>query len=391
MTIPWFSSPIADKEPTLSLCVAGDLCAVRGFETRLLEAPLEEVFDPVLLDVLRGADVSLVNVESVLTDSTDTELPGYGLRSSPRLAPIFRSMGMTVAGLANNHIRDVKSRGVLDTIGHLTAAGIDCAGAGADLAAAQRPWITEINGIKLGLYVVAEREFNVASPTRAGSSLFDSATLPGEVAAIKERVDVLIVSIHAGHEFMLSPSPRIVSAYRAAIDAGADAVIGHHPHVVQGIQMHRGRPIVYSLGNFCFDSDYVCKYPHWETGFLACLRIGRSGVRAMELLPYEITRGERVSAMNPAQSDRFARWMRELSAILESDEAIHRAFRERAMERFQQNMLPFFANLPQDLQGDNRASMAWRWLNTFNCPTALELYREVFGSYVEQFLPEAGR
>jgi poly-gamma-glutamate synthesis protein (capsule biosynthesis protein) len=391
MMIPWFSRPASADEPTLNLTVAGDLCAVRGFETRLLEAPLEEVFDPVLLDALRSADVSLVNVESVLTDSTDTELPGYALRSSPKLAPVFRAMGMTVAGLANNHIRDVKSRGVIDTIECLSRAGIDCVGAGADLAAAQRPWIREINGIKLGLYVIAEREFNVASPTRAGSSLFDPATLPGEIAEIKKRVDVLIVSIHAGHEFMLTPSPRIVSACRAAVEAGADAVIGHHPHVVQGIETHRGRPIVYSLGNFCFDSDYVSSYPHWETGFLACLRIGRSGVLAMELLPYEITRGERVVALNPAQSDRFAQWMRELSAILESDEAVRRAFRERAMERFQQNMLPFFTNLPRDLQGDKRAATAWRWLNTFNCPTALELYREIFGSYVEQFLPESGR
>ncbi len=390
MRIPWFSAPTKD-EPTLKLTVVGDLCAVRGFEKRLLEAPPEAVFDPALLDSMRNADVALVNVESVLSDFPHTELPGYALRSSPKLAPTFKAMGMTVAGLANNHIRDVRSQGVLDTIEHLTAAGIDCVGAGANLAAAQRPWIREINGIRLGLYVVAEREFNVASESRAGSSLFDPLTLPQEVADIKKQVDVLVVSIHAGHEFMLTPSPRIVKAYRSAIEAGADAVIGHHPHVVQGIEMHHGRPIVYSLGNFCFDSDYVCAYPHWETGFVACLSVGRSGVSGLELLPYEITRGERVTAMDAAGAGRFEGWMRELSAILASDEAIHRAFVKRARERFEQNLLPFFARLPQELQGDQRGKAAWRWLNTFQCPTAVELYREVFGSYVEEFLPEAGR
>jgi len=379
----WQADRPADND-AFTLAAVSDICASRGFEQRLIETPLDQVVDPAITKVLRDADLTLANIETVLTDSTDTMLPGYGLRASAKIAPIIGAMGVDVAALSNNHIRDVKDKGVLDTIANLQAAGMQTTGAGANLAEAQQPWIGDVNGIKIGIYAVAQEEFNVASDTRAGSSLLDLRSLPDEVAAIKAQVDVLIVFAHHGMEFLLTPSPDSVNGLRAAIDAGADAVIGHHPHVVQGVEMYKGKPIFYSLGNFLFDSDYVCSHEHWEKAFIPVLTLDRQGVTKVDLLPYIIDRTKGVTAMDESQSRDFATWLRDISAVLADDQAVRKQFAREARARFDKEILkPKFDGLSEKLAGDERFTCARLWFNTLRCPSAVEFFREVFATYGE--------
>jgi poly-gamma-glutamate synthesis protein (capsule biosynthesis protein) len=381
----WWQSGRAADDDAFTLAAVSDICASRGFEKRLLDVPLDEVIDPAISNALRDADLTLANIETVLSESTDTMVPGYGLRASTKIAPVIAAMGVDVVALANNHIRDVKDHGVLDTIAALREAGMQTTGAGANITDAQQPWIGEVKGIKLGIYAVAQEEFNVASPTRAGSSRLDFRTLPDEVAAIKARVDVLIVFVHHGMEFLLTPSPDSVQGCRAAIDAGADAVIGHHPHVVQGVEMYRGKPIFYSLGNFLFDSDYVCAHEHWEKAFVPLLTLDRRGVTKVDILPYTIDRTRGITAMDDAASRDFSAWLRDISTVLADDAALRKEFRREARARFDKEILHArFDNTSEQLAGDNRAFVARQWFNLLRCPSATEFLREVFATYGEE-------
>jgi poly-gamma-glutamate synthesis protein (capsule biosynthesis protein) len=384
MMFTWWQADRPADNDAFTLAAVSDICASRGFEKRLLEKPLDQVIDPAISKVLRDADLTLANIETVLTELTDTMLPGYGLRASAKIAPVIAAMGVDVAALSNNHIRDVKDQGVLDTIAALQAAGMQTTGAGANITEAQRPWIGDVGGIKVGIYAVAQEEFNVASVTRAGSSRLDFRSLPEQVAAIKQQADVLVVFAHHGMEFLLTPSPDSVSGLRAAIDAGADAVIGHHPHVVQGVEMYNGKPIFYSLGNFLFDSDYVCSHEHWEKAFIPVLTFDRRGVTKVDLLPYIIDRTQGVTAMDAAASRDFNTWLRDISTVLADGAALRKQFRREARARFDKEILkPKFDNLSEQLAGDGRNFAARQWFNLLRCPSATEFLREVFATYGE--------
>ncbi|HWL54191.1 MAG TPA: CapA family protein [Chthoniobacteraceae bacterium] len=380
----WNSGRTA-QGPAIRIAALGDLCPVGGFEKRLLETPLAEVIDPELLEAFRSSDAVVANLEAVLTTAETWRVPGIGLRASPRVAPVLREMGITHATLANNHMRDLLCTGVRDTIGHCRESGIVPIGAGADLDAASEPWAGAIGGVRVGIIAVAEREFNMAGPNHAGTALFDPAALPAQVEVLRPQVDLLLTSIHAGHEFFLSPSPRQVAAYRAAAMAGADAIIGHHPHVLNGWERerHHGCPIFYSLGNFCFDSDYVCAYPYWELGLALFLRADRHGLLAIEGLPYQINQGHSVTALKGTAFETFVIWWEGLNRLL-SDEAVWRAaWRRNCMERYETESRAILIREIDALAGDAPGWPALRWLNRFRCPTSLEYYQEIFSTLAE--------
>lgn len=360
------------------LVVLGDVCVARGFEVRFLEAPLEEVVDPALLSCLRQADAVIANIESVLTDKETWRIPGAGLRADPRLARVLRTMGITHACLANNHLRDLLCPGVLDTIRHCRAAGMEVVGAGSNREEAARPWTGQIGGRHTTLIAVAERELNTAGANHAGAAEFDPEQLPGTIARHRPAAELLLVLVHAGHEFFLSPSPRQVRTYRAAAAAGADAVVGHHPHVLNGWESHGGCPVFYSLGNFCFDSDYVCAWPHWEKGLALCLTVDDLGILEISGIPLEIERARMVRIPRGAAFQRFTEWWDSLNALLTDESRWRTAWRENCMARYESELRTVFQRNATALGEDRPGIAALRWINTFNCPTTREYYSEVF-------------
>ena len=119
----------------------------------------------------------------------------------------------------------------------------------------------------------------VARRGHGGAALWDELTSPGQIAALRPQVDLLIVNLHSGYQFASDPSPRIRDAAAAAITAGADMVVGHHPHVLQGVEFLDGKPVVWSLGNLVFDQDFLSTFPSaflrtvWEEGELVQARL----------------------------------------------------------------------------------------------------------------------
>ncbi|KAA0940370.1 CapA family protein [Streptomyces apricus] len=230
--------------------------------------------------LLKAADVTVGHVEvphstTTVRQSTDVPAPP----ADPAALTALADAGFDVVTLAGNHIHDAGSEGVADTVAHARAAGLVPVGAGANLAEARTPAVVERGGLRVGVlsyncvgpreswatsgkagcayvHVLTHYELDHASPggppriyTFADPESL--AVLEADVARLREQADVVLVGLHKG----VGHTPAAVAMYespvaRAAIDAGADAVFGHHAHIMRGIETYRGRPIFHGLGNF---------------------------------------------------------------------------------------------------------------------------------------------
>lgn len=183
----------------------------------------------------------------------------YTFRLPESRVSLMNEIGVDLVTLANNHALDFGTDALLDTVSALDQAGILHVGAGADSEAARQPAIVDVNGVRVG-FIGASRVIPVASWTAGASSpgmltAYDPALLVQTIQETRPLCDYLVVLIHWGVERAEMPVDHQTSLSRQCIDAGADLVVGSHPHVLQGIEYYRGKPIVYSLGNFIFGSS----------------------------------------------------------------------------------------------------------------------------------------
>jgi hypothetical protein len=203
----------------------------------------------------------------------------------PTAAAQLRAAGFDVMGLANNHTLDLGPDGLAETAVHLAAAGLHLIGAGPGREAAFPPLLLTRNGVRLALLA-----FNaVPDPVGQDDILpydwvradWDLETATAAVGAARAQVDAVIVSIHWGYEYQLQADPAQRRLAQALLDAGADLVAGHHPHVVQETAVHDGRFVAYSLGNFVFDQG------QGETGQGVALRalFDAEGLLGVQTLP----------------------------------------------------------------------------------------------------------
>ncbi|MEM9466843.1 MAG: CapA family protein [Actinomycetota bacterium] len=196
-------------------------------------------------------DLSIINLECAPSEIGRRVPKTYTFRCPVDSLVASAAAGVDVANLANNHGGDYGIPALLDGAGNVAATGIAPVGVGIDLEAALTPALFEINGTTiavLGFNTVGARWD--AGPAAAGMAPGDPATIAAAVTAADAVADFVFVTIHWGIELASTPAPDDLERARAAIDAGADAVFGHHPHVLQPLETYRDRPIFWSLGNF---------------------------------------------------------------------------------------------------------------------------------------------
>lgn len=188
--------------------------------------------------------------------------------------------------LANNHTPNYGQAGLQDTFDALDQAGIDYVGAGIDAARAHQPIIKTVNHIKIGWLAYNDSDVVPASyaaaETHAGTALMDITQMQNDALALKNQVDLIIISMHSGTEYQFTPNSRQTAFARAAIDAGADLIIGHHPHVVQSTEYYQDKLIIYSLGNFVFDQMWS---QETRQGLIAEIVLNKRGVQSVEYHP----------------------------------------------------------------------------------------------------------
>lgn len=208
--------------------------------------------------LVEGADLAIANFENPAPDAFRYHTGGTIFSADPRLIKGLAKAGIDWVGLANNHIRNAGGLGIVQTIKNLDRYGIRSSGAGKDLASARTPAILDAGGVEVAMlaYDTIARA-DTASPDRAGSARFTTAAVKADVAAARAGgAQVVIVFPHWGTEYDPSPFDGQRRLAKAAIDAGADMVIGNHAHWAGAVEVYHGKPIWYALGNFIFDQTW---------------------------------------------------------------------------------------------------------------------------------------
>ncbi len=282
---------------TVSIDAMGDYMLARGVAAKVQTNGAGWPFAKVN-DRLRTSDVRFGNLELSLTDRGQPAHKDYTFRAPPGAVQSLAGAGINVVDVANNHVLDYGSQGLLDTLGTLDRSGILHTGAGADPETAHAPVITEVNGLRIAwLAYLNVPDDSVtgflarsleAGPGRPGVAWGTPELISRDVVAARQRADIVIVALHAGFEYTPGPNSIQKDLAHAAIDAGAALVLGAHPHVLQGIEYYRGGVIAYSLGNFIFDLDEADRSHFGLPSVLTCIlriTLDAHGVTGLEIYP----------------------------------------------------------------------------------------------------------
>ncbi|MFA6432028.1 MAG: CapA family protein [Candidatus Margulisiibacteriota bacterium] len=202
-------------------------------------------------DDLKAADILFGNLEGMLSDRGTEGKAKYYLRANPKGVKGLKYAGFTVLGLANNHVGDYGLLAFTDTINGLDENGIGWAGYDY-LRNRFKPWSRVVKGNKITLFAYSEH-MNLTA--KVGKDDLRKEYLRA-IKSAKESGAIVITSIHFGEEYLGKPTSEQKLLAHLSIDAGADLVVGHHPHVVQAIEKYKGKYIAYSLGNFVFDQNF---------------------------------------------------------------------------------------------------------------------------------------
>lgn len=216
--------------------------------------------DAGYLEDMKHADIFMVNQEFPFSSrGVAAEDKQYTFRLPPERRNILQEMGIDIVTLANNHTLDFGREALLDTGKTLDEAGILYVGAGENLERAKKLEVMEVQGKKIGFLaasrVIPESGWNANSYTPGLLTTYDPAALVEEIKKARAVCDYVVVYVHWGIERAERPEEYQRTLGKQYIDAGADMVIGSHPHVLQGLEYYNGKPIVYSLGNFVFGSS----------------------------------------------------------------------------------------------------------------------------------------
>ncbi|MBQ6352340.1 MAG: CapA family protein, partial [Lentisphaeria bacterium] len=238
-------------------------------------------------ELLRGADLRIVNLECAIEGEKPVVKSGPHLCAYERHLPCLRAGGFEVAALANNHVFDYGAEGFLKTRATLDKLGIRSFGAGMDDAEAWRPLVCDAGGVRVGLVGFTEgHDLSSAAPGKPGVAGWEVARARAAIRELKKSCDAVIVIPHGGIEFAAHPSKYCIDAYRELAAEHPAAIVAHHTHVPQGIEIHDGVPIFYSLGNYLF--HHMTPLHFRRHGFLAELEVAKDGLHGFRIHPFFI-------------------------------------------------------------------------------------------------------
>jgi poly-gamma-glutamate synthesis protein (capsule biosynthesis protein) len=269
----------------VSLAAVGDVLLDRGVAEAIARNGLDSIL-PVVADRLEAADIAFANLECPLA-ATGRHDPEHAVfRADPATVAALLQGSFDVLSLANNHTLDAGQPALLETIDHLETAGIRYVGAARDPAHGSDPAFLVVRGTRIGFLAFADLNFPYTCQSVVDGSL---ANLRAQVAAARRNCELLIVSFHWGQQGSDQPTSRQIDVARASIDAGADLILGHHPHVLQGAEIYRRRLILHSLGNFVFDARNI---EEAESGIFLIYGAPDEGLRLL-MVPVIITAARR--------------------------------------------------------------------------------------------------
>jgi hypothetical protein len=255
------------------IIICGDICPTKDTVPFFEQNDTKGMFNDTL-PILQDADILIGNMEFVLTDNgLDATKIGPILKGKSSYINIFRDVGFTLLGLANNHIKDCGEDGVLNSLHTCKNNNILTIGAGKNKQEAKKPIIINKNGWKIGIMAFAEHEFNAAYSNEAGANLLDLYEDFDNIKELKKKVDYLIVLYHGGIEHYEYPSPLLQKKCRKMVNSGANYVTCQHSHLIGTQESYKNGTILYGQGNTIFGHRPNDK--RWNEGLLVKIELDK--------------------------------------------------------------------------------------------------------------------
>lgn len=240
--------------------------------------------------IFKETDVNIGNLEGAITERGEPFKKQFVLRMKPPVAQALRDAGFSLFSLANNHTLDYGTEGLEDTIFYLTQNSLGFAGAGMNLKEARRPAWLHVQGSTIAFlsYSLTFPRGFYAAAEKPGTAFAKKEMVHKDIKKAKAQAAFVIVSFHWGAELMEKPKPYQKQMAHLAVASGADLILGHHPHVLQGIEIYKGKLIFYSLGNFAFSS--------WSKktreSVIARIQIDDGGIKKAWVIPLNVNNNE---------------------------------------------------------------------------------------------------
>lgn len=259
------TTPGAAEKREYTLLFTGDIMLSRTVGARM--AAQKDWLLPFRLiqDTLRSADLRYANLECPVSDKGRNLHHLYSFRADPQALEGLQAAGFDIVSQANNHAYDWGPEALVDTLERLHAAGIKVVGAGPNILAAHYPVLVQVGTLRVAFlaYVDIDPKEAAAGVDRPGVAWLDPAQALTDIRFARPLADLVIVCPHWGVEYASTPTGEQVALAHQMIDAGADLIVGSHPHVVQPLENYHDRWIAYSLGNFIFDQQSPGTHRGW--------------------------------------------------------------------------------------------------------------------------------
>ncbi|HOW32200.1 MAG TPA: CapA family protein [Bacteroidales bacterium] len=314
-------------EDKINIFISGDFFGSNRLEKFIIDENYDKIFHDIMPEI-KNADIAITNLESPVTLLLRSiNKTGPAIKANPKTMAALKYAGINLVTLANNHIMDYGAQGLTDTINSCKKNMIDFVGAGLNVDEAAKPFIITVKGKKIAFINIAENEWSTTDGKMPGANPLNPFTNFYTIQQARYESDHVFVIIHGGHEKYSLPSPGMKQLYRFFIDAGADAVIGHHTHFYSGYEIYKGRPIFYSLGNFIFDSLSVID-PRWHEGFAVKFIIDHNGI-SFHMIPFIQMKGNvMLRKMNSEEHNQFDQEIMRLNRIIADDNELEKHFSE---------------------------------------------------------------
>jgi len=315
----------------IKILITGDFCPINRIQGLIDTSDYSKIFTD-FLTVMKDSDISVTNLECPLIENgKKIEKSGPNLKASKNSIEALAYAGFDLVTLANNHIMDYGDEGLFSTIDSCKKSKIDTVGVGINFNEAKKPFYKIVNNSKIAFVNFCENEWSTTTGNHPGANPLNPISNFNQIKEAKLNADYVFVIIHGGHEHYQLPSPRMQETYRFFIDAGADAVIGHHTHCYSGYEMYNEKPIFYSLGNFVFDWPKK-RNSIWNKGYAVQFTID-NGVINFTIHPYTQAEQEQnigVKLMNGSDKKAFVAEISQLNNQISNSKIIEEKFNNYA-------------------------------------------------------------
>ena len=302
--------PEVETQSEVTMVFSGDILLSSYVLNNYENSGINGVISQELLGEMQSVDLTMVNEEFPFsTRGTQAQDKQFTFRVDPSYVKIFQEMGIDVVTVANNHALDYGTEALSDTFQTLDGAGIAYVGAGDSKERAAQPYIAEMGGKTFGFLaasrVIPEVSWNIDNQQPGMLCTYDSARLCEAIRKAKENCDYVVVYVHWGIERENMPQDYQRQLGQAYIDAGADLIIGAHPHVLQGIEYYNGKPIVYSLGNYIFNQSI-------EKTMLLKVTVSTENETILQLIPASAS-GAKTSKLEGEEARSICQFVEDIS------------------------------------------------------------------------------